>query len=117
MLPTKFLYLKHLTIIIRDGTLSPSYDYFSLVSFFDASPSLETLFLDVSHCSSYPTKISGHSVGSMIQFTIHLQVSRIDMKHESVFGGSSHLRQLPEHQHNCLKSVEIIRFSSAKSLV
>ena len=39
------------------------------------------------------------------------------MKHESVFGGSSHLRQLPEHQHNCLKSVEIIGFSSAKSLV
>lgn len=113
MLLTKFLYLKHLTIIIRDGTLSPSYDYFSLVSFFDASPSLETLFLD----ASYPAKISGHSVGSMIQFTIHLQVSQIDMKHESVFGGSSHLRQLPEHQHNCLKSVEIIGFSSAKSLV
>jgi len=90
MLPTKFLYLKHLTIFIRDGTISPSYDYFSLVSFFDASPSLETLFLDV---------------------------SQIDMKHESVFGGSSHLRQLPEHQHNCLKSVEIIGFSSAKSLV
>ncbi|KAL6840057.1 hypothetical protein ACP4OV_029867 [Aristida adscensionis] len=90
MLPTKFLYLKHLTIIIRDGTLSPSYDYFSLVSFLDASPSLETFFLDV---------------------------SQMDMKHESVFGGSSHLRQLPEHQHNCLKSAEIIGFNSAKSLV
>ncbi|KAK8459785.1 hypothetical protein SEVIR_2G213133v4 [Setaria viridis] len=33
------------------------------------------------------------------------------------FGGSSHLGELPEQQHNCLKIVEIIGFSSAKSLV
>jgi hypothetical protein len=39
------------------------------------------------------------------------------VKHESIFDGSSHLRQLPEYQHNCLKTVEIIGFSSAKSLV
>uniref|UniRef100_A0A0E0FZW7 At1g61320/AtMIF1 LRR domain-containing protein n=1 Tax=Oryza nivara TaxID=4536 RepID=A0A0E0FZW7_ORYNI len=50
MLPTKFLYLKHLTIQIAGGTFSPSYDYFFLVSFVDASPSLETLYLDLTCC-------------------------------------------------------------------
>ncbi|XP_022680441.1 uncharacterized protein LOC101785857 [Setaria italica] len=87
---TKFLYLKHLTILISERTFSPPYNYFSLVYFFDASPSLETFFLDVPH---------------------------EDVKHESVFGASSHLGELPEQQHNCLKIVEIIGFSSAKSLV
>ncbi|XP_062192882.1 F-box/LRR-repeat protein At4g14103-like [Phragmites australis] len=91
MLPTKFLYLKHLSIYMRSGlTFSPSYDYFSLVSFLDASPSLETLILDV---------------------------AQVLMKHESVFGGSSHLRQMPEHRHCYLKSVKITGFSSAKGLV
>uniref|UniRef100_A0A0D9Y1P0 At1g61320/AtMIF1 LRR domain-containing protein n=1 Tax=Leersia perrieri TaxID=77586 RepID=A0A0D9Y1P0_9ORYZ len=90
MLLTKFLYLKHLTIEISRSTDSPSFDCLSLVSFFDASPSLETLFLNL---------------------------RQMIMEHESVFGGSSHLRQLPEHQHNCLKIVEMASFSSAKSLV
>ncbi|CAM0150784.1 unnamed protein product [Urochloa decumbens] len=91
MLPTKFLNLKHLAIQINGETLSPSYDYFSMVSFLDASPSLETWWLDV---------------------------SQEDMKHESIFGGSSHLRQLPErHNVHRLKSFEVIGFSSAKGLV
>ncbi|TVU05623.1 hypothetical protein EJB05_48792 [Eragrostis curvula] len=90
MLPTKFLNLKHLTIQITGETLSPSYDYFSLVSFLDASPSLETWWLDV---------------------------SQEDMEHESIFGGSSHLRQLPDRHHDRLKSFEVIGFSSAKGLV
>ncbi|CAO2186625.1 unnamed protein product, partial [Urochloa humidicola] len=90
MLPTKFLNLKHLTIQINGETLSPSYDYFSMVSFLDASPSLETWWLDV---------------------------SQEDMEHESIFGGSSHLRQLPECHHDRLKSFEVIGFSSAKGLV
>ncbi|CAO2211613.1 unnamed protein product, partial [Urochloa humidicola] len=48
MLPTKFMYLKQLTISTTTGlTFPPSYDYFSLVSFLDASPLLETLVLDV----------------------------------------------------------------------
>jgi len=47
MLPTKFIYLKHLAIQIISSTLSPSYDYSSLVSFLDASPSLETWRLEV----------------------------------------------------------------------
>jgi hypothetical protein len=45
------------------------------------------------------------------------QVSKEDMKLESVFGSSSHLRQLPERHHNHLKSMAIVGFSSAKSLV
>ncbi|XP_062192841.1 putative F-box/LRR-repeat protein At3g28410 [Phragmites australis] len=91
MLPTKFLCLKHLTISMTSGVVFPSsYDYVSLVSFFDASPSLETLFLDI---------------------------SQERMERESVFGCSSHLRQLPERRHDCLKRVEITGFSSAKSLV
>lgn len=49
MVLTKFLYLKHLTILISERTFSPPYNYVSLVYFFDASPSLETFFLDVPH--------------------------------------------------------------------
>ncbi|CAO2205494.1 unnamed protein product [Urochloa humidicola] len=41
MLPSKFLYLKHLSIRMTSGwSFSPSYDYFSLASFLHASPSL-----------------------------------------------------------------------------
>uniref|UniRef100_J3MA04 At1g61320/AtMIF1 LRR domain-containing protein n=1 Tax=Oryza brachyantha TaxID=4533 RepID=J3MA04_ORYBR len=92
MLPTKFLYLKHLTICFPSGlTFSPSYDYFSLVSFLDASPSLETFILDM---------------------------YRPCMKQqESVFKKSPDWRQIPENRHDNLKSVKITGFSSAKSLV
>ncbi|KAG2576908.1 hypothetical protein PVAP13_6NG051860 [Panicum virgatum] len=88
MLPTKFLCLKHLTICLRSGH-SP-YDYFSLVSFLEASPSLETLSLDV---------------------------WKKPMNHETVFGHSPHLRQMTEDQHCYLKNVKIMGFSSAKGLV
>ncbi|KAL6638845.1 hypothetical protein ACP70R_023481 [Stipagrostis hirtigluma subsp. patula] len=88
LLPTKFLYLKHLAISLNGWMLSPSYDYFSLVSFLDASPSLETLVLNV------------------------------HMQQESIFKDpTSHLRQMPEHPLDHLKSVKIAGFSSAKSLV
>ncbi|RLN33626.1 uncharacterized protein C2845_PM03G34580 [Panicum miliaceum] len=90
MLLTKFQYLKHLTIQIGVRAFPPPFDYFSLVSFVVSSPSLETLLLEA---------------------------AQDGVNHESVFGSSSHLRQLPEHQHNCLKIVEIRGFSSAKSLV
>jgi len=90
MLRTKFLYLKYLTIILRLGpNPSRAYDYFSLVSFLNASPSLETLTLDV---------------------------SERDMVHESIFADSQ-LRHMPEHHHGCLKSVKISGFSSAKCLI
>uniref|UniRef100_A0A0A9A3Z9 At1g61320/AtMIF1 LRR domain-containing protein n=1 Tax=Arundo donax TaxID=35708 RepID=A0A0A9A3Z9_ARUDO len=89
MLPTKFLYLKHLTVRLIGLPFSPSYDYFSLVSFLDASPSLETLIMDV---------------------------TQRHMGHESVFTDSN-LRQMPEHRHGYLKSVKITGFNSAKGLV
>jgi hypothetical protein len=40
-----------------------------------------------------------------------------EMRHESVFGGSSQLRQMPDHRHGFLKIVKITGFSSEKSLV
>ena len=52
MLPTKFLNLKHLNIWLSITDDSRPYDYLSLVSFLDASPSLETLVLTV-RLSSY----------------------------------------------------------------
>ncbi|XP_066353745.1 uncharacterized protein [Miscanthus floridulus] len=95
MLPTKFLYLKHLTVhLISTSGMAPflpPYDYFSLVSFLDASPSLETLMLNATPCR---------------------------MKHEnSTLADASHLRHMPEHRHGCLKSFKISQFSSEKSLV
>uniref|UniRef100_A0A0E0B4X6 Uncharacterized protein n=1 Tax=Oryza glumipatula TaxID=40148 RepID=A0A0E0B4X6_9ORYZ len=90
MLTTKFLYLKYLSISLSGLTVSPSYDYFSLVSFLDASPFLETFFL---------------------------AISKEQMKRESKFRDSSHMRQIQEHRHEHLKSVTIIGFCSAKSLV
>jgi len=114
MLPTKFIYLKHLTISIGSG---PSYDYFSLFSFLDVSPSLETLILDVRRSSFRPTKMSAHSVGSILFFSSLLQVSQEHMEHESIFRDPSCLRLMPEHRHGYLKSVKISGFSSAKSLI
>ncbi|CAL4996298.1 unnamed protein product [Urochloa decumbens] len=89
MLPTKFLCLKHLTICLKSGPFPWSFDY-SLVSFLDASPSLETLSLDV---------------------------TKEPMKQESIFRQSSYLRQMAEDQHCYLKNVKITGFTSAKSLV
>ncbi|CAO2164667.1 unnamed protein product [Urochloa humidicola] len=90
MMPTKFLFLKHLTICLNSGPFPPSYDYFSLVSFLDASPSLETLSLDV---------------------------QKKPMKDELVSVHSFDLRQMAEDQHCYLKNVKITGFSSVKSLV
>ncbi|CAM0952188.1 unnamed protein product [Alopecurus aequalis] len=91
MLPRKFLHLKYLHIsLFRDGAISPAYDYLSLVSFLEASPCLETFII---------------------------QVRQPDMKHDSVIGDSSHLRRLPQHCHESLKSVVITGFCSAKSLI
>lgn len=60
MLHSKFLHLKKLSIALSTGTFSPGYDYFSLVSFLDACPSLETLILDVSFYSYFCNFISYH---------------------------------------------------------
>ncbi|KAF8781035.1 hypothetical protein HU200_001007 [Digitaria exilis] len=93
MLPTKFLYLKHLTIWLMFRPTSRPYDCLSLVSFLDASPSLETL--------------------------VHLAkvyVTQLCMVHE-LMRADSQVRHMPEHRHACLKSLKISGFSSAKSLV
>ncbi|XP_006661397.2 uncharacterized protein LOC102712111 [Oryza brachyantha] len=86
----RFLHLKHLEINLYANSLPPGYDYFSLISFFDASPFLESFILRV------------HQVG---------------MKHISIFEDDSHMRQTSEHQHASLKNVMILGFCSAKSMV
>ncbi|KAF0915661.1 hypothetical protein E2562_037720 [Oryza meyeriana var. granulata] len=90
IVPGKFLCLKRLHISLGGNAFSPTYDYISLVSFLDASPSLETFVLII---------------------------SQDRMKHASVFGDSAQLRQMPEHRHDTLKKFKIYGFCSAKSLV
>ncbi|TKW06092.1 hypothetical protein SEVIR_7G219200v4 [Setaria viridis] len=87
----KFFHLKYLEINLCGAfkAFSP-YDYFSLVSFLDVSPVLETFILSVQ------------------QFV---------MKHDSVFEYASYMRQMPAHKHHRLKNVQIIGFCSAKSMV
>ncbi|XP_048527817.1 uncharacterized protein LOC125507206 [Triticum urartu] len=87
MIGSKFSFLKHLTVVLA---APPAYDYCSLISFFDASPSLETFILNVVWNS---------------------------MRHPSIFTDPSGTRQMPEHRHDKLKSVTITGFSSAKCLV
>nr|CAB3485672.1 unnamed protein product [Digitaria exilis] len=86
MVNSKFLHLKFLHIILggRD------YDFLSLVSFFDASPSLENFRLTVIRAYEEPN---------------------------SIFLDPLDLRTVPGHLYYKLKFVEIINFSSAKSLI
>ncbi|GJM86791.1 hypothetical protein PR202_ga02683 [Eleusine coracana subsp. coracana] len=88
MVNSKFLHLKVLNIIIGGH----AYDLLSLVSFFDSSPSLETFTLNVNHCL--------YCKDTVTKWNYHLD-----------------LRTVPEHHHDKLKHVEIINFSSAKSLI
>uniref|UniRef100_A0ACD5ULV6 Uncharacterized protein n=1 Tax=Avena sativa TaxID=4498 RepID=A0ACD5ULV6_AVESA len=92
VLPGKFFHLKDLAIsfMVSTGPFCPDYDYFSLVSFLDACPSLETLMLSVTQDS---------------------------VEHDSALGDSSQLRQMPGHSHGSIKDVTIIGFTSAKSMV
>ncbi|CAN6250466.1 unnamed protein product [Urochloa humidicola] len=90
MLCSKFLHLRHLSIALTGAPFSPTYDYLSLASFFDAAPSLETFDLNV--WQRY-------------------------MKNVSVFANPADLRQMGELQHYNFRSVKITGFSSAKSLV
>ncbi|KAI5020498.1 hypothetical protein ZWY2020_045386 [Hordeum vulgare] len=91
MLPSKFLRLKGLVFSLPGRAVSPSYDYFSLVSLLDSCPSLETLYLNVSH------DCAGHGANSE---------------------DPSHPRQAPgQHHVGNLKSVTISGFCSATSLV
>ncbi|KAI4988790.1 hypothetical protein ZWY2020_036107 [Hordeum vulgare] len=90
-LSRKFLHLKYLHIsLIGNEAISPDYDYLSLVSFLEASPRLETFILEV---------------------------RQPYMEHESVIRNASQRRRLPQQRHTSLKSVTIVGFCSAKSLV
>ncbi|RCV35729.1 hypothetical protein SEVIR_7G274700v4 [Setaria viridis] len=91
MAADKFLNLKCLQIYLAGyEAFSPSYDYLSLVSFLDASPALETFILSV---------------------------NQDVMKHDSVFGNASPMRQILGHKHDRLRKVQINGFCSAKSMV
>ncbi|RLM87111.1 hypothetical protein C2845_PM04G23880 [Panicum miliaceum] len=90
MLHSKYVYLKNLRIALIAETFPPTYDYFSLASFFDACPSLETFLLDV---------------------------SQRRMEHVSILEDPSDLRQMQEQNHHKLKSVEILGFTSSESLI
>uniref|UniRef100_A0A0E0QTH2 At1g61320/AtMIF1 LRR domain-containing protein n=1 Tax=Oryza rufipogon TaxID=4529 RepID=A0A0E0QTH2_ORYRU len=90
ILPSKFLHLKCLTIDHTIISSSPAYNYLYLVYFLDACPSLETFLLGI---------------------------SQNHMEHDSIIGDSSHMRQMPGHRHDNLRSVEITGFYSAKSLI
>uniref|UniRef100_R7W534 At1g61320/AtMIF1 LRR domain-containing protein n=1 Tax=Aegilops tauschii TaxID=37682 RepID=R7W534_AEGTA len=105
-LSRRFLHLKYLHIsLIGNEAISPDYDYLSLVSFLEASPRLETFILEVgySHLASIPSVYCGTADPCM--------------EHESVLWNASQLRRLPQQGHTSLKSVTIVGFSSAKSLV
>uniref|UniRef100_I1P8Y1 At1g61320/AtMIF1 LRR domain-containing protein n=1 Tax=Oryza glaberrima TaxID=4538 RepID=I1P8Y1_ORYGL len=87
--PGKFLHLRYLMITFATWRFSWAYDYFSLASFLDASPSLETFILCISQKE----------------------------KHDLTFKDPICLRQIPEHRHDKLKNVKITGFSATRSLV
>ncbi|EEC74772.1 hypothetical protein OsI_10542 [Oryza sativa Indica Group] len=87
--PGKFLHLRYLSITFAGWRFSRAYDYFSLVSFLDASPLLETFILCI------------------------LQKG----KHDLTLRDPIYPRQMSERQHDSLKNVKINGFSSTKSLV
>uniref|UniRef100_A0ACD5Y042 Uncharacterized protein n=1 Tax=Avena sativa TaxID=4498 RepID=A0ACD5Y042_AVESA len=90
MVPSKFLHLKVLSISIRNWSNMGGYDFLSLVSLLDASPSLETFGLSVS----------------------------VERKYHLIVGDPSTLRQIPEHRHDSrLKDVKVTGFCPQKSLV
>lgn len=64
IVPVKFLHLKYLDIFlaIGEGGFSPAYDYFSLVSFLDASPILESFVLAVSLRFAKMSTIYGRTI-------------------------------------------------------
>ncbi|KAM0840304.1 hypothetical protein ACQ4PT_059761 [Festuca glaucescens] len=90
----KFLHLKFLTLHTCGWDIFHEYDYLSLVSFLDASPSLVTFVLHI--CD--------------------VQVSK-KYKYEWLQGYPSSLRQMPERHHGNLKNVKITGFCLQKSII
>ncbi|CAL5063044.1 unnamed protein product [Urochloa decumbens] len=92
LMPSKFIHLKYLDIYIMESF--SGYDYFSLISFLGASPSLETFIFRVRRCYA--------------------------VCHDSTFGdlqSEMHLRQVPECRYDNLKNVTITGASAAKTMI
>uniref|UniRef100_A0A0D9W9V9 At1g61320/AtMIF1 LRR domain-containing protein n=1 Tax=Leersia perrieri TaxID=77586 RepID=A0A0D9W9V9_9ORYZ len=92
MVPIKFLHLKFLEIYLSELlAFLPSYDFFSLVSFLDASPALET-------------------------FILHVAQRRL--RRDSIPDGEhTDLRRAPHCLHDKLQNVTITGFNSTKSMI
>ncbi|XP_052137275.1 uncharacterized protein LOC127755624 isoform X2 [Oryza glaberrima] len=92
MVPNKFLYLRYLEMVFIGPRKEspPCYDFFSLVSFLDASPALET-------------------------FILHLD--SVGTKNDCILEDSSELRKLPKCNYSNLKNVKITGLMSSKTLV
>ncbi|KAL5201443.1 hypothetical protein ABZP36_035797 [Zizania latifolia] len=94
VLSEKFLHLRKL-VIDFSGILFRSYDYFSLSSFLQACPALETFCLWAGQCDYV----------------------RPDPELEDFSADSLDIRRIPEFHHAKLKKVAINRFFSSKSLI
>ncbi|RLM50097.1 hypothetical protein C2845_PMPSC048710 [Panicum miliaceum] len=95
MAPGKFLHLKYLEILLSGNLIfSPSYDFFSLISFINASPALESFVL---------------------------RLKQDGLRHDSILaesdGHPKDIRQSAECRHDCLRKVTITGFCSSKGLV
>ncbi|KAJ1286219.1 hypothetical protein BS78_03G336200 [Paspalum vaginatum] len=90
----RFLQLKYLEIMLCAPIFSPDYDFYSLVSFLDASPALETFILRIAQPAIRPDSITEDS-GYV----------------------SLRPRCLSEFYHDQLKNVMITGFCSAKSMI
>nr|TKW08123.1 hypothetical protein SEVIR_6G008200v2 [Setaria viridis] len=88
MLPTKFLYLKHLSIDMGSGlSFSPAYDYFSLVSFLDArmlisqhSMDHESVFGDLSHFRQMPQHCHSCLKSSLVELTCYILNNAVSLE-------------------------------------
>ncbi|TVU24605.1 hypothetical protein EJB05_27053 [Eragrostis curvula] len=90
----RFLHLKYLEIQAPAPNFSPDYDFCSLVSFLDASPTLNTFIL-----------------------RIEMPTIRADSIVDASDGDSLHQRCVSERCHDNLKKVMITGFCSAKSMI
>uniref|UniRef100_K3ZI88 At1g61320/AtMIF1 LRR domain-containing protein n=1 Tax=Setaria italica TaxID=4555 RepID=K3ZI88_SETIT len=94
MASCKFLQLKYLEIVLCALIFPSDYDFYSLVSFLDASPALETFVLRIAMPTIRPDSIIEDSGGDF-----------------------SRPRCLSEQCHGRLKNVMITGFCSAKSMI
>ncbi|WVZ78729.1 hypothetical protein U9M48_026392 [Paspalum notatum var. saurae] len=94
MLAGKFFHLKHLEVMLVEPSLSPDYDFRSLVSFLEGSPALDT-------------------------FILHVEIPTV--RHDSILEcpnyNSCHSRHILQYNHECLKNVTITGFCSAVSMI